>query len=95
MKNGRWIALLTAIVVLAALTGCAAAPAAQTEAPTQAPVQQTPGETAGEETGSSAPAEPEIKWSITIPGKSGSLCNTPTYVAYERGSSLRRASTRS
>ena len=85
MKNGRWIALLTAIVVLAALTGCAAAPAAQTEAPTQAPVQQTPGETAGEETGSSAPAEPEIKWSITIPGKSGSLCNTPTYVAYEKG----------
>ena len=85
MKNGRWIALLTAIVVLAALTGCTAAPAAQTEAPTQAPVQQTPGETAGEETGSSAPAEPEIKWSITIPGKSGSLCNTPTYVAYEKG----------
>ena len=37
MKNGRWIALLTAIVVLAALTGCTAAPAAQTEAPTQAP----------------------------------------------------------
>lgn len=85
MKNGRWIALLTAIVVLAALTGCTAAPAAQTEAPTQAPVQQTPGETAGEENGSSAPAEPEIKWSITIPGKSGSLCNTPTYVAYEKG----------
>lgn len=85
MKNGRWIALLTAIVVLAALTGCTAAPAAQTEAPTQTPVQQTPGETAGEETGSSAPAEPDIKWSITIPGKSGSLCNTPTYVAYEKG----------
>ena len=85
MKNGRWIALLTAIVVLAALTGCTAAPAAQTEAPTQAPVQQTPGETAGEENGSSAPAEPEIKWSNTIPGKSGSLCNTPTYVAYEKG----------
>lgn len=27
----------------------------------------------------------EIKWSITIPGKSGSLCNSPTYIAYEKG----------
>ncbi len=27
----------------------------------------------------------ETKWSITIPGNSGSLCNTPTYVAYEKG----------
>ena len=25
------------------------------------------------------------KWKITIPGKSGSLCNAPTYIAYERG----------
>lgn len=29
------------------------------------------------------PANP--KWKITIPGKSGSLCNSPTYVAYEKG----------
>jgi NitT/TauT family transport system substrate-binding protein len=27
----------------------------------------------------------EAKWSITIPGKSGSLCNSPTYIAYEKG----------
>ena len=27
----------------------------------------------------------EIKWTITIPGKSGSLCNSPTYIAYEKG----------
>ena len=27
----------------------------------------------------------EAKWKITIPGKSGSLCNSPTYIAYERG----------
>lgn len=25
------------------------------------------------------------KWKITIPGKSGSLCNSPTYIAYEKG----------
>lgn len=25
------------------------------------------------------------RWTITIPGKSGSLCNSPTYVAYENG----------
>lgn len=30
-------------------------------------------------------AETEAKWKITIPGKSGSLCNSPTYVAYEKG----------
>lgn len=24
-------------------------------------------------------------WNITIPGKSGSLCNSPTYIAYEKG----------
>ena len=28
---------------------------------------------------------PEFKWKITIPGKSGSLCNSPTYIAYEKG----------
>lgn len=27
----------------------------------------------------------EIKWTVTIPGKSGSLCNSPTYIAYEKG----------
>jgi NitT/TauT family transport system substrate-binding protein len=27
----------------------------------------------------------QTKWSITIPGKSGSLCNSPTYIAYEKG----------
>lgn len=33
-----------------------------------------------------APVKPENpKWTITIPGKSGSLCNSPTYVAYEKG----------
>ncbi|HWS44077.1 MAG TPA: ABC transporter substrate-binding protein [Pseudoflavonifractor sp.] len=34
--------------------------------------------------GASAPAS-TIKWQITIPGKSGSLCNAPTYIAYEKG----------
>ena len=29
--------------------------------------------------------ETEAKWHITIPGKSGSLCNSPTYLAYELG----------
>ena len=28
---------------------------------------------------------PAYKWKITIPGKSGSLCNSPTYLAYELG----------
>lgn len=27
----------------------------------------------------------ELKWHITIPGKGGSLCNSVTYVAYEKG----------
>lgn len=27
----------------------------------------------------------ELKWKITIPGKGGSLCNAPTYIAYEKG----------
>ena len=32
------------------------------------------------------PVKPENpKWKITIPGKSGSLCNSPTYIAYEKG----------
>ena len=30
-------------------------------------------------------AEGEYKYHITIPGKGGSLCNSPTYVAYEKG----------
>lgn len=30
-------------------------------------------------------AENEYKYHITIPGKGGSLCNSPTYVAYEKG----------
>lgn len=30
-------------------------------------------------------AEDEYQWKITIPGKSGSLCNSPTYIAYEKG----------
>ena len=35
---------------------------------------------------SETPAKPEkARWTITIPGKSGSLCNSPTYVAYEKG----------
>ncbi|MBQ9195675.1 MAG: ABC transporter substrate-binding protein [Clostridia bacterium] len=32
-----------------------------------------------------AETTPEYKWKITIPGKSGSLCNSPTYLAYELG----------
>lgn len=88
MKIRKLIAILTAILVLAALAGCSAAPAAQpaaeTAAPTQAPAQEAQ-ETAEEAPEEAAPEEPEIKWSITIPGKSGSLCNSPTYIAYEKG----------
>ncbi len=45
------------------------------------------GSSASESSGaeSSGSGAEGTRWKITIPGKSGSLCNTPTYVAYEKG----------
>lgn len=76
------------------LTACGSS---QATATTAAGSQTTPTTEAGSpaqtvesskaaETGSSAEEKvAETKWSITIPGKSGSLCNAPTYIAYEKG----------
>lgn len=35
-------------------------------------------------TGSAAQETP-VKWDIAIPGNNGSLCNVPTFLAYELG----------
>lgn len=62
------------------------APAAESAAAPEeeaAPVEEDAA--APEATASEEAEETEYKWSITIPGKSGSLCNSPTYIAYEKG----------
>lgn len=65
--------ILTAVTILAVLlTACNSS---------NAPAPQISG--ADGNSGNNSGTVP--KWRITIPGKSGSLCNSPTYIAYEKG----------
>lgn len=88
MKIKQWIAVLLALAaLLVPLTACGSSSNDSTTASenttTQAADDSNVAESDDETT--EADAATEIKWSITIPGASGSLCNSPTYLAYELG----------
>ena len=89
MKHKKQAAILaTVLAFVTVLSACSSGATTQsTGTGNPAPAANTPAAAAQS---SAAPSETtvqadEIKWHITIPGKSGSLCNTPTYVAYEKG----------
>lgn len=79
MKNKKLLAIIAAILTLTTLlTACGNKTTSPSSDPGSSSTSDDPGTSADNGT-------PEIKWSITIPGKSGSLCNSPTYIAYEKG----------
>ncbi|MCD8117206.1 MAG: ABC transporter substrate-binding protein [Oscillospiraceae bacterium] len=93
MKLKQWIAVLLAVVaLLVPLTACSSSNT-DTAAANEDTETQTAGDNAAAESDDETTeaddaaddAATEIKWSITIPGASGSLCNSPTYLAYELG----------
>lgn len=71
MKHKKILAVIAALLILSTLL--AACSNSETSTPSDGDASSTGGDTT------------EIKWTITIPGKSGSLCNSPTYIAYEKG----------
>lgn len=90
MKIKQWIAvLLAAAALLIPLTACGSSNT-DTATSNEDAETQTAGDNAAvaesdDETTEDEAEATEIKWSITIPGASGSLCNSPTYLAYELG----------
>lgn len=85
MKTKKKLFPIVAVLILTLLlSACGSSGTQSTAQATQAPQTAAP---AAEETAdtSEVPSEAAYKWHITIPGKSGSLCNSATYVAYEKG----------
>lgn len=96
MKRNLTTAILAVTLAAGVLTGCGATVVSTSEAgATAEPAATNPPACCTEEgaTGESAVnlKEPEIadnveyKWHVTIPGMNGSLCNIPTFIAYEKG----------
>lgn len=69
-----------ALAVLLAACG-SASPTAASASESAADAAESTAAPAVEDSGEAA----ALQWKITIPGKSGSLCNSPTYIAYEKG----------
>lgn len=82
MKHKKLIAIIAAtLTLIAVMTACGTAGSAPTK---QADTTVAAAPDAAPETAAES-GTPEIKWHITLPGKNGSLCNSPTYIAYEKG----------
>ena len=84
MKHKKLFAIITAaLTLIVVLAACG------TNDSTPSGTNSTPSTTAGASDGTAETTSEsnttEIKWHITLPGKSGSLCNSPTYIAYEKG----------
>lgn len=91
--------VLAAVTVTASLSGCAVATgdsgnaASNAESGTGAEVSGSDSEAVTADTTEAAAASTDevkvkpdnAKWTVTIPGNNGSLCNVPTFIAYEKG----------
>lgn len=80
IKSALVVMTLAAVTLLSACGSTATDSSAGSVEENSVSDENTTEESSGDEA-----AATEAKWSITIPGKSGSLCNSPTYVAYEKG----------
>lgn len=93
MKKNKLFAIIASVLALAAIsTACSSTTASTSNSTPSTSTSGSASDNGGDTStfdssntsdgGSDAAA---IKWRITIPGKSGSLCNSPTYIAYEKG----------
>ncbi|MCD8008284.1 MAG: ABC transporter substrate-binding protein [Clostridiales bacterium] len=83
MKAKQFYIFLLTLAFTLSVTACGAS---ETESADTSESSSATTETASESSDAESDSDStEIKWSITIPGASGSLCNAPTYLAYELG----------
>lgn len=78
MQRKLIVFALTLCLVLTMLAGCSTATDSNDKTDTN-----TPNSTSDTQTPENT--ELEYKWEVTIPGMNGSLCNIPTFIAYEKG----------
>lgn len=83
MKRKIILSILTLSLMLGLMAGCGSG-TNTTPAEPAAPTAEAPAENTTDGQQDTA-EEPEYKWQVTIPGMNGSLCNIPTFIAYEKG----------